>query len=135
MVLLDEVVDAGDDWIACKVSLRPGSPFVESGSVPGFVAIEYMAQCVAAFAGLEARTCKRPVRVGYIVGIRRVDFPPESFRVGQDLIVSAKRVWGDDVLGNFDCRVEVAGRCASTGALSVYQGEAGLSWIGQETSS
>jgi predicted hotdog family 3-hydroxylacyl-ACP dehydratase len=132
MVLLDEVLEGGSDWISCGVALQPESPFAEEGCVPGLVALEYMAQCVAAFAGLEARGKGEPVRIGYIIGIRRIGFQVESFPVGRTLTVNAKRVWGDDALGNFECRVEMDGRSVSTAVISVYQGDTNLPWVGQE---
>lgn len=121
MIMLDRVEDAGEGTISCSVKLHQGSPFVESGSVFGLVAAEYMAQCVAAYAGLQATRRGDPILIGYLIGVRRMVLGVDAFVVPEDLIVRAKHVWGDDSLGQFDCSVESRGRRVATALLSVCQ--------------
>lgn len=121
MLLLDEVREAEEAKIACGVVLREGSPFVENGRVSAMVAVEYMAQCVAAWVGLEDRRNGRPIRVGYLVGSREVTFAVDGFTVGDDLRVEAERLWGDDSLGHFACKVKRGGATVAEGVLNVYR--------------
>ena len=123
MILLDRIDAELTDGLVCSVTLRADSPFVEDGAVPGVVALEYMAQTVAAFAGLRATRESRTVRVGYLIGARTVAFHVESFRAGDALVVRAERTWGDDALGTFDVTVTAGGRLAAEATLSVYQGD------------
>lgn len=123
MILLDEVRDDAEGAITCSVKLHAGSPFVENGSVEGFVAVEYMAQCVATYAGLKAYRRDDPIRVGYIIGARSVDIAVDSFAVGDTLIVKAGLVWGDDELGKFECTVDSNGQRVAAGVLTVFQGD------------
>lgn len=123
MILLDHVQDEADGSLTCKVTLRPESPFVENGSVPAVVATEYMAQCVAAYAGLRAVRRGEPVQTGYLIGARTMEFAIDAFSVGEELIVKVRHVWGDDILGNFQCTVDSSGRRVASAVLTVFQGD------------
>lgn len=123
MLLLDEVTSWNGDRVECRVVLRDDSPFVEAGRVASTIAVEYMAQCVAAFAGLRGRERGEPVRIGYLVGAREVTFAVDDLRVGDVLRVEASPVWGDETLGNFACAVDREGEAVARGTLNVYQGE------------
>ncbi len=123
MILLDEVHDDTEGSITCKVTLHADSPFVEDRRVSAVVAVEYMAQCVAAYAGLAAFRQGKPVRIGYVIGARLVEFSVDAYTVGQELLIRASKVWGDDALGNFECSVDAGGRRVATGVLTVYQGD------------
>lgn len=122
MLLLDEVVASGPGFTACRVVIRPDSSFVEGGRVPGLVAIEYMAQTVAAYAGLEARGQGRPVRIGYLLGTRELSLEIDEFQVGDDLLIEVHHQFGDELIGAFDCTVRCRGRIVASGCLTVYQG-------------
>lgn len=123
MILLDEVRHDAKGSITCSVELHRESPFVEDGSVEAFVAVEYMAQCVAAYAGLKAYRRGDPIRVGYIIGARSVDIAVDAFGVGEVLTVTAVRIWGDDLLGKFECTVDSNGHRVAVGVLTVFQGD------------
>jgi predicted hotdog family 3-hydroxylacyl-ACP dehydratase len=122
MLLLDEVVASGPDFAACRVVIRPDSTFVEGGRVPGLVAVEYMAQTVAAYAGLKARGQGQPVRIGYLLGTRELSLEIDEFQVGDDLLIEVRHQFGDEIIGAFDCTVRCRGRIVASGCLNVYQG-------------
>jgi predicted hotdog family 3-hydroxylacyl-ACP dehydratase len=123
MLLLDEVVAWNGGRAECLVVLRDDSPFVEAGRVSAMLAVEYMAQCVAACAGLQGHSRGEAVRVGYLVGAREITLPSEPFRVGDVLRIFAQHVWGDDALGNFRCSVERGGEVVAQATLNVYRGD------------
>ena len=52
MLLLDRVLSYDGECVVCETVLEPESPFVDEGEVPAIVGIEYMAQTIAAGAGL-----------------------------------------------------------------------------------
>lgn len=126
MVLLDEVVSAAPDRVACRVTLREGSTFAEGGRVPGAVALEYMAQAIGIYAGLRAREAGEPVRIGFLLGTRRLALPPEDFRAGDELLVEARHEFGDDQIGAFECTVTLRGETVAQGCLKVFQGDGGV---------
>jgi predicted hotdog family 3-hydroxylacyl-ACP dehydratase len=107
----------------CTTTVGASGLFVdEDGHVPGWIALEYMAQCIGVHAGLEARASGEPPRVGFLVGSRRVDFHVPSFPCGRILRVVAEHVWGDTALGSFTCRVEepATGTVLAEGVLKVF---------------
>lgn len=55
MSLLDNIVEYGDDWLSAEVCITADSMFADEKGVPGWVGLEYMAQAVAAYAGLQER--------------------------------------------------------------------------------
>ncbi len=123
MILLDRVEDDGEGYLRCSVTLREDSPFVENGAVSSVVVVEYMAQCVAAYSGLKAVRRGDPARIGYLLGTRSVELAAATCEVGEELIVRAEHVWGDDALGQFDCTVHSAGRLVAAGVLNVFEGD------------
>jgi predicted hotdog family 3-hydroxylacyl-ACP dehydratase len=122
MLLLDRVVSYSGDVVTCEVQIRSDSPFMREGGVPAIVGIEYMAQCVAVYAGLSARAKGEPVRIGFLLGSRSVRIEADLFAPGDRLLVEARRVWGEDALGSFACHVRRGTEVLLEGNLTVYQG-------------
>ena len=54
-----------------------------------------------------------------------MDFAVEAFDVPLKLIVTARHVWGDETLGQFDCDVVANGRRVASALLTVLQGDPG----------
>lgn len=111
MVLLDEIVAHDATSTTCRVRIRRGAPFAdERGDVPSYVALEYMAQTAAAHSGLASRAQGTPIRLGFLLGSRRIELHVERFLAGQELDIVARQVWSDGELGSFACTVrDVAG--------------------------
>jgi predicted hotdog family 3-hydroxylacyl-ACP dehydratase len=121
-ILLTRIVEHAEDRTVCLVEIGSGPPHGAAGGlVPAWVGLEYMAQCIAAHAGLHARARGEAVKVGLLVGARRVDLLTDGFRPGQTVLVTATRVWGDTGLGAFACvvRDEVTQVRLVEGTLSV----------------
>ena len=127
MLLLDRVCSHDDDVTVCTVTIRDDSPFITTGAdgrreVPAVVGVEYMAQTVAAYAGLAARGENRAPRIGFLLGCRELTLAVEGFGVGDVLLVEARHVFGESDLGSFACKVTREGRTLAAGTLTVYQG-------------
>jgi predicted hotdog family 3-hydroxylacyl-ACP dehydratase len=122
MRLIDELLAFDGSRAACRVTLRPDSPFVEAGEIEGLVAIEYMAQAVAAFAGMKARSAGEPVRIGFLLGTRELVLHADRFAAGDELRLEVAHVWGEDQLGVFECTVSRGGVLVASATLNVYQG-------------
>ena len=128
MLLIDRICAHGDDVTVSTVTIRPDSPFVATSTdgrpgVPAVVGIEYMAQTVAAYAGLSARKEKRAPRIGFLLGCRELSLATDAFAVGEVLTVEVRRVFGENDLGSFSCRIAgTDGRTLASGSLTVYQG-------------
>jgi predicted hotdog family 3-hydroxylacyl-ACP dehydratase len=115
MVLLSEVLRHDVDETACAIDIAGQALFRdEDGSVPAWIALEYMAQCIAVHAGLTGRAEGRPPAAGLLVGARGLRFYSAHFHSGQRLEAVARRLWGSGRgLVSFACAV----RDARTSAL------------------
>lgn len=120
MVLLDELIDYGNEALTAAVTIRNDSLFLQSEGVPSYVAIEYMAQAVAAYGGVEALNEHRPVRIGYLLGTRNFASKVPFFRVGDRLIVRVSVIYVD-ALSSFACQILVDEEIVAEANLSVYQ--------------
>lgn len=107
MVLVDRLLQWHEEGAVCALTIREGAPFVRDGRVATLVALEYMAQTIAVFAGYRARGAGEPVLLGFLIGCRTMTCLQPWLPVGSALRVSVERVWGDDQLGNFECAVQL----------------------------
>ena len=123
MILIDELLESSDDALTARVLLRDDSPFVQDGRVSSVVAVEYMAQTIAALAGLRKRARGEGVQRGYLLGCRELNLPIAELRTGDDLRVAVRETWTTEQLGHFECTVTRNGETVAAGVLSVYQGE------------
>ncbi len=130
MLLLDGLCSHNSQGATCTVKIQPHSPFVKNGRVPAVVAIEYLAQCVAAFATLHPQGPAEEVnlpepskpakpRIGYLVGVRRMDLAVTHFSVGDELLVSVKHIWGAGQGAQFMGTVQIQDQTVATGSLTV----------------
>jgi predicted hotdog family 3-hydroxylacyl-ACP dehydratase len=127
MVLLTSIVDHTETRTTCTVDVEPGTAFSDAdGGVPAWVALEYMAQCIAAHGGLRARAAGDPITIGFLLGSRSVTLHTPRFTPGQRLEVEAAHVWGEQDLFSFACTVRDAGTGATLveGTLAVARGTA-----------
>jgi predicted hotdog family 3-hydroxylacyl-ACP dehydratase len=123
MLLLDRVLSYDGERVVCETVLGPDSPFAEQGEVPAVVGIEYMAQTIAAGAGLSARDKgDQAGRTGFLLGCRNLSIAVDSFQIGDRLTVEARRTWGENQIGSFACKVQRGSEVLVEGALTVYQG-------------
>ena len=106
MCLLDRVLEHAPGCTVCAVD--PGRSALlaaPDGSVPVWVGLEYMAQCIAAHGGLIALARGESQLPGVLLGSRRVSFGVERFEIGRELRVSARHHRGERGLVAFDCDV------------------------------
>ncbi|OUS26731.1 hypothetical protein A9Q99_16015 [Gammaproteobacteria bacterium 45_16_T64] len=129
MVFLERLISANDDHVMASLRITDDTYFIRDGQVPAWVGIEYMAQSIAAYAGIQAKGKGEPVKVGLLLGSRRYTSKVSSFALGQTLFVSAKPLHNEESgLGVFECAIYPANEneeCADepwvTANLNVYQ--------------
>lgn len=120
MLLLDAVVAFDDESVECEVEVRESSTFFEPGGVPAWVALEYCAQAIAAYAGLKAHTAGGQPRIGLLVAARELTLQTEVFQAGERLRIRARRDFGEERVGRFACEVWRDGAVVANASLSVY---------------
>jgi predicted hotdog family 3-hydroxylacyl-ACP dehydratase len=123
MLLVGPVLDHRPEFTRCRVEVSRSALFArEDGRVPAWVALEWMAQCVAAHGGLVARALGLPVRPGLFLGTRGVRLRADDFATAEVFEVCARHLRGELGLVSFACRVERPGEAEALaeGNLSVY---------------
>ena len=126
MVLLDRVLSADAENLCAEVAIHAGSVFYDatSAGVGSWVGIEYMAQAIAAHAGYLARLAGAPVKIGFLLGARRYEAQLPLFVDGSVLQVHVQQaLQGENGLGAFECRIEMAGAVLAQAMITVFQPE------------
>ena len=108
MVLVDRLLSFDEDNAHVQVEIRPDHPFLRPLGV-------------AAHVGALARQAGTDVRLGFLLGTRSYVAHLSWFPPGAVLEVLVHRVFNDDGMGVYDCRILLAGAEAAAAQLSLYQ--------------
>ena len=123
MLLLDELLELGDEHITCGVYVSERTRFCDAGrGVPAWVGIEYMAQTMCAFSGVEEVRAGLKPSIGLLLGTRRYQSEVEWFGVGTDLLVRADlQLRDENDLVAFQCCISEGGRVLARGDVKAYR--------------
>lgn len=123
MVLLQRLVDYGDDFLEATLEITPDSLFLnEQNQVPSWVGIEYMAQTIAAYAGVKAKQLGEEIKVGLLIGTRRFEAFRPAFDSGMHLTVRTAELHQEGSgLGVFECTISSGDTPLAKANLNVYQ--------------
>ena len=120
MVLLDRIVGYDEHGLTAELAVRGDGLFGDDKTVPAWAGIEYMAQTIAAYAGVMAKQANLPIRLGFLLGTRRYSSNVAAFKVGSTLTIRVEKIMQDDNLGVFDCKIE-GGGVEVAANINVYQ--------------
>ena len=120
MVWLDRIVDCDDNSLSAEFVVRANGLLGNDETVPAWAGIEYMAQAIAAYAGIMSRRAGEPVKPGFLLGTRRYSSNVAEFKVGSTLTVRVEKIIQDNTLGAFECKIQGDGVEVSAN-LNVYQ--------------
>jgi predicted hotdog family 3-hydroxylacyl-ACP dehydratase len=112
MLLLDRLLEHDGESTAARVAVGSrGWLKREDGSVPSWLALEYMAQCVAAHEGMLAFVEGRPLPQGFLVAALGLRIYRSRFGADELLRVQARRARGRPGLGALShvCTVHAEG--------------------------
>ncbi len=123
MCLLDRIEDYGADWLRAGIEVDGRGLFEDpGGAVPSWLGIEYMAQAVAAYAGIEALQAGRAVSIGLLIGTRRYEAAVPVFAKGWTLAVTVRLLLRDgDELAVFDCSLRHGDREVGRGDVKAFR--------------
>ncbi|WP_249359067.1 hotdog family protein [Cupriavidus sp. 2SB] len=122
MRLIDELIHADAGHCTARATVRATQLFVGDDGMPGWVGIEYMAQTIAAWAGVRDRAAGRGPGVGFLLGSRRYACDVAAFPVGSVLTISVQvELEGENGLGMFACTLAMDGREVARANVSVFQ--------------
>ena len=124
-ILIDEVLSESADSVCVAANIRRNHPyFMEGRGVPGWVAIELMAQAIAAHAGLVNRRANTGPRIGMLLGVRSFRTETRYFHEGQRLEITANRNFGDGGdIAACTCTIQCRGEIIAHGSLIIMQTE------------
>lgn len=134
MLLLDELLDVGDDHVTCAVHVRAHTRFCDrDNGVPAWVGLEYMAQTMCAFSGVEEVRAGLAPSIGLLLGSRRYQSEVEWFGLGSDLVIRADlQLRDENDLVAFQCTIHESDRLLARGDVKAYRPRDVLSVIRRE---
>ncbi|MGI0117118.1 hypothetical protein [Zooshikella sp. RANM57] len=102
MCLIDRVVAFADKTIVAAFTVDASNIFlVDEGYVPVWVGLEYMAQTIAAYTGLNHYLNHEPIKPGFLLGTRRLETQVEGFFPQSTYWVTATEIYEDNGLSVF----------------------------------
>ncbi|MEM9457080.1 MAG: hypothetical protein AAGF11_23080 [Myxococcota bacterium] len=123
MRVLEELVDWEPGRATCRMTIRQSMPFVTEGRLATVATVEYIAQAVAACLGHEAYVGGEGVRVGMLVGVRKMELHRPWLDVGSELRIDVERVRGNDEVSTFRGEIRVAGEVVVTAMTTLVHAE------------
>ena len=123
MVLLDRISDFGEDFLIAETEIRSDNILIKQGKLATFAGIEIMAQGVAAWSGCLAILADEPVRLGYLLGTRKLHIHTQEIPVRSKLQIKIKMSIQDSTgFGVFDSQLIdlTSGKVILEGALNVF---------------
>lgn len=124
MRLIDELLDYDQDSLRVALQVRDQAPFGDGhGRVPAYLGIEYMAQAIAVFSGLEMSALGLSPKIGLLIGARRYDSQIDHFLAGQRLSVGVRLVMRDETgICVFGCEIfDAAGASLARAEIKAYR--------------
>ena len=124
MILVDELVAYNDSSAQCRVNITRSSNFYSETkqSVPSYVAIEYMAQSIAAFANANEKDQGGEVAIGFLVSSRKLKVFISNFTLGMQLDVFVEQLYVEESgLSAFDCFIEHKGERVTEAKINIFQ--------------
>ncbi len=74
--------------------------------VPAWVGIEYMAQAISALAGLRAKEKNQGIKLGFLLGTRKLLLVYKVLVAGQRYRIHVKQMfWDESGMANFECEI------------------------------
>lgn len=123
MVLLDELVHWEPGRARCRITITPGMHFVSDGTVDTIVSLEHMGQAVAASCGYAAFRGGNDIRVGMIIGCRRMDIDVPTLQVGDQLLIEVREVRAQEEISVYECDVRRGDEPVASAQLTLYHAD------------
>ena len=120
---LDELVEWAPGRATCRLVVSSALPFVRDGALPPVALLEYMAQAVAACLGYEAYTGGEGVRVGMLIGVRKMNVSATAIPVGSALSITVERTRGNDDVSTFEGVTRLDGATVATAQMTLFHAE------------
>ncbi len=106
MILIDRIMDFGDDFLLAQADINEDHVLVKNAKLNALAGLEIMAQGVAAWSGCQAALSNQPVRLGYLLGCRKLFVHQQEIPFNCTVQAEIKLSLQDSTgFGVFDCRL------------------------------
>jgi predicted hotdog family 3-hydroxylacyl-ACP dehydratase len=132
MILIDRVLEHQENSLDTATKITSASAYFDDTiqGVPNYVGIEYMAQSIAALAGVEALLRNDRVRVGFLLGTRKLVMHLDNFTLGKTYRTRVSRLYQEDTgLAVFDCQIFDEQTLVAQANVNVFQPQDTLAYI------
>lgn len=123
MVLIDRIIEYGGGAAVSTVKVAADSLFFDAkiNGIHAAIGIEWMAQTIAAVAGIYALQNSRPVQIGFLLGTRRYEPSKNVFGLGEEYIVRVNQLYREDNgLGAFEGSIHLKDQLVAESKLNVF---------------
>lgn len=104
MVLIDRITDYGPGHLTAAARVKENHILLKNNYLPCLAGIEIMAQGVGALMGCHARNAGEPVKLGFLLGTRKLNLFADKIPVGTGLEIRVQESMMDaGGFGVFDC--------------------------------
>lgn len=127
MLMLDTLLAADQESAVCQWQVNEACALMVPGKgLPGYAAIECMAQCIAVHAGARARIRGLAPPLGLLLGTRHFHSSVEWLKPGQVLRIECVELIRDNQgMASFDCMVKHQNDLLAQSRLAVFEFEPG----------
>ena len=87
MCLLDQLLDVGEEHLRAQVTPIADDLFASAEGIPGWVGLEWLAQAIAAWSGVQRVLGGEQPALGFLLGSRRYQCNQPYFTFGQPISV------------------------------------------------
>lgn len=136
MILIDELVAYNELVAQCSLKITSKSNFYNDAkqSVPSYVAIEYMAQSIAAFANANEKDQGGEVAIGFLVSSRKLKVFVSEFSVDMKLMVTVEQLYAEESgLSAFDCFIEHNGERVAEAKINIFQPQDANAFLAEQS--
>lgn len=124
MVLLDRILHYDNMTLIAEITIKIDCVFYDAAvqGVPAWVGIEYMAQAISALGGLRAIEKNQGIKIGFLLGTRKMLLQQKVLRAGRCYQVHVKQLfWDNSGLANFDCAIRDGEELCATAKVTVFE--------------
>lgn len=122
MLLLQDVIACGETFCEASVWVHPASLFFQKNKgVPVYVGIEYMAQTIALWSGIQMRRQGKPPSLGFLLGTRKYQANSYFFAEHAQLTVRVEQVYTLDGMGVFSCAIHEGDVLHASAQVNVFE--------------
>ncbi|PKH23693.1 3-hydroxy-fatty acyl-ACP dehydratase [Enterobacterales bacterium CwR94] len=129
MLLLQDVLSVTDEQATCRVTVEAHgvlAPFLNAeGALPGWFALELMAQTVGVWSGWHRRQQGDTAsELGMVLGARELSTSTPAFTAGSTLEITVTLLMQDQRFGSFDAQISADDNIVATGRINTFQPDA-----------